>query len=793
MHDFTYGNKYRLNQSCDYKKKQNNKYSNNNAIYNNNNINPSENYLHRYKTTYLKDSNNSQMNKIRGKSSEKNIPKRVNNVYGLFDDNDKQNFGNNNRNYNYSETRIILDANNRKPKTNGKWENMQNNNMQINKYERDEITKYMVGKNFNLNNKLKDFSKENQKNQYLDKANKYRLRNNSADPTKRGNWNNSYNTKGSNMRRDNYRNTMLLLNDGMKRGKIQTQKNQNINNNNNINNIFRVDFNNNSNINGKISNNDNNNNVNLFKKNTANPNNRKNKFLGSNNNNNINNNFMNYYTNNNNYNNAICLNNNNMNNNNFNTNNNIQNVMNNNINPYNNFYNNFNSNSNFNNNNYFKSANNFFSNNNFSNFNFNSNMQNINNNNFFPFMFNNNMNFMNNMLINGIRFNNFIQSNNIITHQRSNSFDGFSINKNFNLSNKNNLNVKLMLKNSDDCSKFNVIIRSPSAKGLENVGATCYMNATLQCLAHIEYLTKFLLSKYNNISPNKKLTYAYTEVLHNLWQNRNISYYEPTYFKNTISEINDLFAGVQANDSKDLVIFLMENLHNELNKPNIMSNKRKSFPNQYNYEITFQIFSDYFMQTYRSVISDLFYGMYNSMMACLSCGVITHNVQCFNILIFPLEEVRRFKNRSNNVVYIKECFEYYQKLDFMRGDNQIHCNNCNRMSDSCNLTTLIICPKILVINLNRGKGLQFSVKLNFGEYLDIQEFVYYKNDSPTKYELIGIVTHFGPSSMSGHFIAFCKSFVDHQWYKYNDAIVNPSSFSEASTTGVPYILFYSYK
>lgn len=181
------------------------------------------------------------------------------------------------------------------------------------------------------------------------------------------------------------------------------------------------------------------------------------------------------------------------------------------------------------------------------------------------------------------------------------------------------------------------------------------------------------------------------------------------------------------------------------------------------------------------------------MMACLSCGVITHNVQCFNILIFPLEEVRRFKNRSNNVVYIKECFEYYQKPDFMRGDNQIHCNNCNRMSDSCNLTTLIICPKILVINLNRGKGLQFSVKLNFGEYLDIQEFVYYKNDSPTKYELIGIVTHFGPSSMSGHFIAFCKSFVDHQWYKYNDAIVNPSSFSEASTTGVPYILFYSYK
>ena len=39
---------------------------------------------------------------------------------------------------------------------------------------------------------------------------------------------------------------------------------------------------------------------------------------------------------------------------------------------------------------------------------------------------------------------------------------------------------------------------------------------------------------------------------------------------------------------------------------------------------------------------------------------------------------------------------------------------------------------------------------------------------------------------------FCKSFVDNQWYKYNDTQVNLSSFQEARSTGVPYILFYSY-
>jgi ubiquitin carboxyl-terminal hydrolase 8 len=402
----------------------------------------------------------------------------------------------------------------------------------------------------------------------------------------------------------------------------------------------------------------------------------------------------------------------------------------------------------------------------------------------------------------GMRFNNFLPSNNFMVHKRSSSFDQVSnknkIYQNFNLNNLSNNNQKLRLKRPDNCQKFKVIIKFPSAKGLENVGATCYMNATIQCMAHIEYLTKYLLDNYNKISANKnkyQLTNAYTEVLKNLWQKSYDNYYTPTYFKDTISKMNSLFAGVQANDSKDLVLFLMETIHNELNEPNKSNKnsiqKRASFSNQYNYETTFNLFSEYFMKTFNSVISHLFYGMYNSMMKCLSCNAVTHNVQCFNILIFPLEEVRKFKNRTNGIVNIKECFEYYQKYDYMKEENQIYCNYCKNMSDCCNYTKLIICPNVLVINLNRGKGLQYDVKLNFGEYLNIKEFIYYNNASPTNYELIGIVTHFGPSSMGGHFIAFCKSFVNNQWYKYNDAIVTSSSFSEASSTGIPYILFYS--
>ena len=341
-----------------------------------------------------------------------------------------------------------------------------------------------------------------------------------------------------------------------------------------------------------------------------------------------------------------------------------------------------------------------------------------------------------------------------------------------------------------------IVIKNKHANGLENVGATCYMNATLQCLAHIEKLTKYFLrpeiiSQITSNSYKYKLSKEFLKVIQNLWTNNNYNCFSPNNFKERISEMNPLFAGIQANDSKDLVLFLMETMHNELNEAEKKSQPNQNI-NQYNYEQTFQLFSQYFANNYNSVISNLFYGMYNSMMTCLNCKVTTNNVQCYNILIFPLEEVRKFKNRYDNKVDIIECFEYYEKNDYMMGENQIHCNNCKRMSNSINKTKIIIGPNALVINLNRGKGLQFDIELTFGENLNIRNFIYY-NESPYYYELIGIVTHFGPSNMGGHFIAFCKSFVDQNWYKYNDAIVTNSSFQEARSIGVPYILFYSRK
>ena len=331
----------------------------------------------------------------------------------------------------------------------------------------------------------------------------------------------------------------------------------------------------------------------------------------------------------------------------------------------------------------------------------------------------------------------------------------------------------------------------PGIKGLKNVGATCYMNATLQCFSNIDKIRSELIDKYENFKENKKLlSFALAEVIYNLWVKLDSRKYSPDNFKKTISTMNPLFKGVAANDPKDLILFILMTIHSETNEINqINNNNNEQPPDPSSFMAVYNDFEKYCSNQNNSIISNEFYGYTDNMTICAFCRKTIHNIQLVNILFFPLEEIRKFKGYNENVsIPIINCFEYYEKYETFPS---FYCNYCKNSCNAYSNSKLIKAPNTLIINLNRGKGLEFNVGVTFEEYLDIKQFIC-SYDSPNYYELKGVISHFGSNDDGGHFIAYCKNSNNCKWYKYNDEIVEECNFNDLLTKGMPYVLFYSH-
>ena len=422
------------------------------------------------------------------------------------------------------------------------------------------------------------------------------------------------------------------------------------------------------------------------------------------------------------------------------------------------------------------------------------------------------------------------------------------INKDKKENNDNKDNNKIM--------KLKLKFKSCPNIGLQNIGATCYMNSTLQCFCHIEKFVEFF--KYNpeiyEIIKDKKnkLSNSFKILISNLWPNNCDpsspefkKYYSPEEFKNTISKMNPLFEGIAANDAKDLINFLIMFLHLELNK-NVDKNKNKinEIIDQTNKDLVFQAFKEETIKNNNSIINEIFYAINYNITQCCICTKCIYNFQLYFFINFPLEEVRKYKiekfnqqqnnynmynsqnqfnyyminpqvqinnynmfpqnqymmdqqiqmNNNINEVSILDCFDYNEKSNYMFVENQMYCNYCRFNNDSILKTKLYTGPEVLILILNRGKGIEFDVKIYFTEELNLSKYIE-NNESGYMYNLIGVITHLGESSMSGHFIAYCKDPLNGKWYKYNDAIVDEvKDFKkEVIDFAMPYLLFYQKK
>lgn len=185
--------------------------------------------------------------------------------------------------------------------------------------------------------------------------------------------------------------------------------------------------------------------------------------------------------------------------------------------------------------------------------------------------------------------------------------------------------------------------------GLSNLGNTCFMNSALQCLSNTTPLMKYFLAQTykhdlnptNPLGMHGKVAEAYADLQNMMWSGQN-SYVTPRQFKMVVGRFAPQFSGYQQQDSQELLAFLLDGLHEDLNrvkqKPYIELQDDKGRCDE--------VLADEAWVNHSkrncSVITDNFHGLFKSTVECPDCGKrsITFDPFCYLSLPLPIKRER---------------------------------------------------------------------------------------------------------------------------------------------------------
>ena len=262
----------------------------------------------------------------------------------------------------------------------------------------------------------------------------------------------------------------------------------------------------------------------------------------------------------------------------------------------------------------------------------------------------------------------------------------------------------------------------------------------------------------------------------------------PSDFRNAIGTLNPQFRDFDANDSKDLLLFLFQAMHEELNYYGDQKLTHVPICDQKNQNEALEFFMKVNNELNLSIFSYLFYGIFKSETHCGVCHNKFYNFQYFQIISFPLYSYSKLKQFN-----IYQGFKDFCKPEKMVGDNQCFCLTCQKLTDSEVSSKIYYTPPYLIINLDYGKNKKYIPEaITYGESLDLTGFTE-ECCTQKSYRLIAISAHIGQSGKMGHYIAFCKNpFKDDQnakWYEFNDSSVSEVTL-EVIKKYYPYILIF---
>mmetsp|Transcript_3026 Transcript_3026/g.5499 ORF Transcript_3026/g.5499 Transcript_3026/m.5499 type:complete len:549 (-) Transcript_3026:1117-2763(-) len=369
--------------------------------------------------------------------------------------------------------------------------------------------------------------------------------------------------------------------------------------------------------------------------------------------------------------------------------------------------------------------------------------------------------------------------------------------------------------------------------GLRNLGNTCFLNSSLQCLSNTIPLTDYFLGydyrkeiNYDNVlGTNGELVTEYAKLMKQLWLGSNrSSSLAPSAFKRTLGKFNPQFQGENQHDAHELLSLLLDGVHEDLNRVK----QRPYIPDKdcdgSNDEGDAILAWQHYLERNRSIIVDLFQGQLRNTMVCRNhskkhpsssssssgqtggpvehgCGHQNIKFEPFMYLSLPISDDNSFHPTT-----LDDCLDLYCTEEKMTGENQWYCPKCQEHVDATKKLDIWMLPPILIVHLKRFKYTESGqrAKMDTPVVYPIQQWDLSrsiqgkKGDHPRRgmmYDLYAVSNHLGGMG-SGHYTAFGLNRFDDKWYQFNDSACTKLSVgnhpsSDLGHNASAYCLFYN--
>ncbi|XP_054614499.1 ubiquitin carboxyl-terminal hydrolase 36 isoform X2 [Dunckerocampus dactyliophorus] len=298
--------------------------------------------------------------------------------------------------------------------------------------------------------------------------------------------------------------------------------------------------------------------------------------------------------------------------------------------------------------------------------------------------------------------------------------------------------------------------------GLHNLGNTCFLNSTVQCLTYTPPLANYLLSKEHS-----RVCHPSGFCMICVMQNHIIQTFantgnaiKPVSFIRDLKKIARHFRFGSQEDAHEFLRYTIDAM-------------QKACLNGY---------PKLDRQTQATtLVHQIFGGYLRSRVKCSICKSVSDT---YDPYLDIAVEIRQAVN-------IVRALELFVKPDVLSGENAYMCAKCKKKVPATKRFTVHRTSNVLTLSLKRFanfSGGKITKDVGYPEFLNIRPYMSQSSGDPVMYGLYAVLVHSGYSCHAGHYYCYVKA-SNGQWYQMNDSMVHSSNIKVVLNQQA-YVLFY---